>query len=289
MMTNADDCLATGSGDSTHTEPPPLRYQDQTPISKQDNKRSRTELSPLYELSHKDTLQNQIEKAVEKSLEKCLPRLNDDLLDKLKLLIKNAVNTLKTQLQEEMTSMENKMNLKMMSEIELLENYNRRENIRIVGLPESVSDENGKFRGESCEETMQNVVELTKLTGAEVTKNDISIAHRLPGPKGRPRPVIVRFSRRMARLDILRKKKNLRDNDKTKSISVFEDLTQPRVQFFNLMKQDTRIASVWTREGTINFYWKNYNKLYRIRDLYDGGQILNYNFACVNQCFNRKE
>ena len=78
---------------------------------------------------------------------------------------------------------------------------------------------------------MQKVVELAKLTGAEVTRNDISIAHRLPGPKGRPRPVIVRFSRRMARLDILRKKKNLRDNDKTKSISVFEDLTQPRVQF----------------------------------------------------------
>ena len=113
------------------------------------NKRSRTELSPLYELSNKDTLQNQIETAVEKSLEKILSRLNDDLLDKLKLLIENAVNTLKTQLQEEMTSMENRMNLKMMSEIELLENYNRRENIRIVGLPESVSDENGKFRGES--------------------------------------------------------------------------------------------------------------------------------------------
>ena len=195
------------------------------------NKRSRTELSPLYELSKKDTLQNQIETAVEKSLEKFLSRLNDDLLDKLKLLIENAVNTLKTQLQEEMTSMENRMNLKMMSEIELLENYNRRENIRIVGLPESVSDENGKFRGESCEETLQKVVELAKLSGAEVTRNDISIAHRLPGPKGRPRPVFVRFSRRMARLDILRKKKNLRDNDKTKSISVFEDLTQPRVQF----------------------------------------------------------
>ena len=170
-----------------------------------------------------------------------MPRLNDDLLDKLKFLIENAVNTLKTLLQEEMTSMENRMNLKMMSEIELLENYNRRENIRIVGLPESVSDENGKFRGESCEETLQKVVELAKLTGAEVTRNYISIAHRLPGPKGRPRPVIVRFSRRMARLDILRKKKNLRDNDKTKSISVFEDLTQPRVQFFNLMKQDTRL------------------------------------------------
>ena len=106
MMTNADDCLATGSGDSTHTEPLPLRYQDQTSISKQDNKQFRTELSPLNELSNKDILQNQIEAAVERSPKKCVPRLNNDLLDKLKLLIKNVVHTLKTQLPEKMSSME---------------------------------------------------------------------------------------------------------------------------------------------------------------------------------------
>ena len=47
----------------------------------------------------KDSLQSQIE-TVEKSLEKILRRLNDDLLDKLKLLFENAVNTLTTQLQE---------------------------------------------------------------------------------------------------------------------------------------------------------------------------------------------
>ena len=140
MMRNTDDCLATGSGDSTHTEPPPHRYQDQTPISKQENKRSRTEFSPLYELSKKDTFQNQIETAVEKSLEKLLPRLNDDLLDKLKLLIENVVNTLKTQLQKEMTSMENRINVKM-SENEMLKNYNRRENIRRLLTRECVRRE----------------------------------------------------------------------------------------------------------------------------------------------------
>ena len=89
----------------------------------------------------------------------------------------------------------------------------------------------------------------------------------------------------MARIGILRKKKNSRKYDRTKSNSVFEDLTQPRVQFFNLLKQDNRIASVWTREGTINLYWKDDDKLFRSRELYHGGQIPNYSFVWVNQYF----
>ena len=63
--------------------------------------------------------------------------------------------------------MVNRLNLKM-SEAEMLENYNWRENIRIEGLPESVSDENGKSRGESCEQTLRKAVELSELAGAEL-------------------------------------------------------------------------------------------------------------------------
>ena len=90
------------------------------------------------------------------------------------------------------------------------------------------------------------------------------------------------LSRRMAR--ILRKTRNLTKPNPSVSLKI----SQTRVHIFNLMKQDTRIASVWTREGSINFYWKDDNKLYD-RDLYDGGQILNYSFACINQCCYRKE
>ena len=58
------------------------------------------------------------------------------------------------------------MNLKI-SEDEMLENLNRRENIRIVGIPGNVSREY-RVEGESCEETLQKVVELAKHAGAEV-------------------------------------------------------------------------------------------------------------------------
>ena len=54
----------------------------------------------------------------------------------MRILLDEAVKSIKTELRSEMISMEKKLELKMKSEAELLESYNRRENIRIIGVPE---------------------------------------------------------------------------------------------------------------------------------------------------------
>ena len=53
----------------------------------------------------------------------------------MRILLDEAVKSIKTELRSEI-SMEKKLELKMKSEAELLESYNRRENIRIIGVPE---------------------------------------------------------------------------------------------------------------------------------------------------------
>ena len=70
-------------------------------------------------------------------------------------------------------------------------------------------------------------------------------------------------------------------------MKIFEDLTRPRLEFFNMMKRDSRLEKVWTREGTIFFTWKNDLKVCRIQGLYDGGILLNYSFHDVMACFKR--
>ena len=47
----------------------------------------------------------------------------------------------------------------------MLESYNRRENLRIIGMPDSTADAIGR------------VVDLASALDAEVSANDISIAH----------------------------------------------------------------------------------------------------------------
>ena len=52
------------SHDETATDPPTLRFQDQTPIAKPDNKRTCAALSPPDEEPVLDKLQATIEKAI---------------------------------------------------------------------------------------------------------------------------------------------------------------------------------------------------------------------------------
>ena len=130
-MTSNDG--ASSNGRCGNLDLPELRHQDPTPITKQDSKRSRSELIPINEFLNIDGIQAQIETSVEKSFQKFISLMNEDLLQKLKVMMDNAVNAIKTEVNIEMASMERRLNLKMMSEAEMLESYNRRDNIRVLG------------------------------------------------------------------------------------------------------------------------------------------------------------
>ena len=103
---------------------------------------------------------------------------------------------------------------------------------------------------------------------ANVDVKDISIAHRLPSRKGNVRPVIVKFSRRVAKIDILRKKKVLYENGS--NIRIYEDVSRPRVMFLNMMKEDDRIGSAYTKDGAILYTIKDKNLVYKIVNLLNG-------------------
>ena len=132
---------------------------------------------------------------------------------------------------------------------------------------------------------MDRVADLASVPEAEVSANNISIAHPLPTKKPGPRPLIVCFSRRVAKVNLLRNKKNLEKFDNLKNVRIFEDMTAPRLKFFNLMKSDN-IEKVWSREGTLHYVKARVdNKVYKINSVYDGGQALGYDFYTAQSCF----
>ena len=74
-------------------------------------------------------------------------------------------------------------------EIRELEQYGRRNNVKVYGLKEErVGD-----KGETAEETVENVCKLfTNKLGVTVTNRDVAMAHRLGGKRdGKERSVIV--------------------------------------------------------------------------------------------------
>ena len=178
-----------------------------------------------------------------------------------------------------MNNVEERCDFKAKCESELLEQYNRRENVRIIGLPEVSSNE-------TYEQTIEKVANLATGLETNMTAEDISIAHRLPNRNNkRPRHVIVRFARRVERVNMLKNKKNLANFEPLQHVRIFEDMTAPRLKFFNLMKNDPSIERVWSREGTLFYIKSGGNKVHKVTSLYEGGKLLQYNFYDVLNCF----
>ena len=122
-----------------------------------------------------------------------------------------------------------------------LEQYSRRDNIVIRGVPEK--------DGESTSET---VAELAQQVGVDCTPQDISTSHRVGKPQpNKARPIVARFVRRDVRTDILKNKKKLKSTP-YKDVMMFEHLAPSRVRLLQAVKNDEATDKVWTIDGRVH-------------------------------------
>ena len=277
---------------------PTLRPYDQTPITlgerKNSAKRPCTELSPITESELGTDIWKRIEatiiSSVNNAMNNAIPKMIENIVCELQCtfntMIEAAVKEAKKEIIEnvgrDIDFIDIKNEMLTRCEAEQLETYNRRDNVKILGLREDLN-ENGQPLRENLDQTMNKVLELTKTLGTSVDEKDISIAHRLPSRKGQVKPIIVKFSRRVAKVDVLRKKRVLFEQGS--DIRVFEDISRPRVMFLNMMKQDNRINTAYTRDGTIFYTTKDDNRVYKIVNLYEGGLNLGYGLHDLKNCF----
>lgn len=122
-----------------------------------------------------------------------------------------------------------------------LEQYSRRDNLRISGLEED--------NDESEEVLEAKVIELAGSMGVKLESNEISVAHRLGKPRDGERPVIVRLCHRKKKDEIMRNKKKLKDRQR--KVYINEDLTFLRAKMMSLVKEQETVKNVSTREGSI--------------------------------------
>ena len=126
------------------------------------------------------------------------------------------------------------------SETEKLEQYSRKENVKVFGLSES--DE---------EDLEDKIVNLASDIGVPLERRDISVCHRLRGNGKSPRPVIVKFVRRKTKSDIMKAKKTLKSKEQYKNVYINDDLTSLRNKIVKGMRDDDNIKKVWTIDGRI--------------------------------------
>jgi len=90
-------------------------------------------------------------------------------------IIKNLVDENK-KLQEKVLSLEKKIDVLCVS-TECTNQYGRRNNMEIAGIPNDITDINLESK----------VVDIFKQINITINKNDIEACHRLPPPKNKPR------------------------------------------------------------------------------------------------------
>ena len=122
-----------------------------------------------------------------------------------------------------------------------LEQYTRRENVRINGV--SVDPE------ETAAQTQAKAIEVMRKTGADISDADISACHRVGKQTGQVRPIIVRFVSRAKRQLVMKAKKNLKGV--TPKVYMNDDLTTLRARLLGYVKGLTSVDSAWTIDGRI--------------------------------------
>jgi predicted RNase H-like nuclease (RuvC/YqgF family) len=143
-----------------------------------------------------------------------------------------------------------------------LEQYGRRDNLIITGLPSSYAEvsntpatlDTNRSTYESYGETVHKVVNfLNDEMKIDIDESDISMAHRLPGTSSFAKPILVRFISRRARDAVYNARISLRAYNqklpKGKGVYVNEDLSPYNRKIFQ---------EAWRRKGATNGFERVY-------------------------------
>ena len=156
MGIESSNVVANESGE----ELPDLQFHDTTPITKSNNKRGYAEMSPIQEQQINELMGNEvwntkIEEMIIKSVNNAVPKIIESVITQIQSTmigtVKQVVGAIKEEIIEQVSqdiqSSELRTTLRARCEAELLENYNRRDNLKIFGLDEKTHvDDKGKTR-----------------------------------------------------------------------------------------------------------------------------------------------
>ena len=140
------------------------------------------------------------------------------------------------------------LNEALTCQLDDLEQYTRRTNIWIYGIHES-NVENADPREDTDNLAMNFVKEEL---GVDPIPEDITRSHRVGKRLSKPRPITVRLSRHNKKVEILQKRRVLKQNERPYNVQ--EALSQPRRDILKYLRKDIPlniIDKVWTVDGVI--------------------------------------
>ncbi|KAK7499245.1 hypothetical protein BaRGS_00009505 [Batillaria attramentaria] len=152
--------------------------------------------------------------------------------------------------------------LRLKYENDALQQYSRRETVRIFGIPEQATgtrgdgdedDADAAGGGDVQQENLQTkVLSIFRDCGADIKPEDISVVHRTGRrSRGGGRPVLVRFVSRRHHREVMSKKKAQKNKGGYEKVFINEDLTNLRVKLLHYTRDLPTVERAWTSNGKI--------------------------------------
>ena len=235
--TNKDKRNRDDSSDESFVNTPATKKQSKvTSYVKQNSQRGESgpSLADLWE--RLDGMERRIEERVERVEERVRAALREEfeVLREELWLVRDENKKLK----EEMSSIK--------KELIDLEQYGRRNNVRIFGLKEITHEKDSS-------QTEEAVIRLFKeKLSVTTTPQQIEVAHRIgKQSSGRTRQIIVRFVSRKDCGRVLAARKALKGS----GITIAEDLTEKNAKWLHSVKKREDVVAAWTKNGKC--FYKN--------------------------------
>ncbi|KAI3382689.1 hypothetical protein SNEBB_010921, partial [Seison nebaliae] len=196
--------------------------------------------------------------SMSKSAKEAISALVPELTTIVTKVVSSAVATAVDKLTEKITSEFEKKSREQQRffllnhfETNKIEQMQRSNNVRIVGLRES--------QNETSEELEAKVIEVGRDIGMDISNNDISVAHRLGKPQEQQtRTTLVTFCLKKKKDEFYKKRSQLRE--KKKDIYINEDLTALKASMLKMVKEQPSVKGTTTRDGTILAWINNENR-----------------------------
>ena len=132
------------------------------------------------------------------------------------------------------------------SSMDDLEQYTRRNSVRLYGLPET--------EGEETTAATVNALNENLLLDPPLTTQEIDRLHRV-GPRGdKPRPVLIKFATYRSRHRVYANRKALYSENSNVRLYLNEDLTRRRAQLLakaRSLKKEGKILGAWSADGRL--------------------------------------
>ena len=166
--------------------------------------------------------------------------------------------------------------------IDAMEEYSYQYNIKIVGVPELNSQETAMDTSKLC-------AKLFAEMKTDITLQDIDIAHRVPlrSAGNLPKPIICKFTRRLAKETVMARRKDacksnpvnlgLPDQVSLSSVRLFDHLT-PKMQIVfseaKKFKSNHHFEFCWAKNSCVYLRKDRDSRVFKIKDVEDLRKLL---------------